>query len=69
VNVRLERVRELLRQRSKLVREAFDVADSDHDGCLTHLQAVGLARSFIKGTCCVACACSNLSPSVPLHPV
>ncbi len=49
LNHQLERVREVLRERKKVAREAFDALDTDHDGCLHHLDVVRLLRQFIKG--------------------
>lgn len=50
VNEHLERVRDVLKSTSrKLIREAFDSIDQDHDACLSHLEVVRLIKMFLKG--------------------
>jgi hypothetical protein len=49
VNQQLERVRDSLRDNKKTAREAFDALDTDHDGCLVHLDVVRLVRQFVPG--------------------
>ena len=35
----------------QLAREAFDELDSDHDGCLFHMEVVRLIKRFMPGKC------------------
>ena len=49
VNTTLERVRDALRDNRKVAREAFEILDTDHDGCLNHMEVLLLARKFVKG--------------------
>eukprot|EP00798_Chlamydomonas_sp_ICE-L_P022119 gene22119-29179_t len=47
VNDALERIRQTFRGNRKLMLEAFDVMDTDHDGCLLHLEVVQLTKRFL----------------------
>lgn len=49
LNNALERVRDVLRDSRKLAEEAFAQLDTDHDGCLVHLDVVRLMRQLIPG--------------------
>ena len=49
VNEMLDRIRDAIRADAKVVREAFDELDSDHDGCLSNLEVVRLVRRFLNG--------------------
>jgi hypothetical protein len=54
----LGRVREALRVQRTQVQEAFDEADLDGDGRLSHLEVVRLLRHFVPGVCVLeVCVC------------